>query len=250
MRSRKYAPYWHWKDKQLLELGVVREWIALMPDAYHSVSAGPHPNQAPDCIILDGGNNSVGVEVVELVDSFAVAKNEQGEDIYRHYKKGDFVAAVRDILKNKDAKTYFGRYLKIIVLIHTDEPDLSYERCREWLKDAEFPPLDTIDEAFIIFPYNPVNKHQYIRIKVNMKSFKEKVFEVVRRIPAGTTLTYKQVAEKAGRPRAYRAVGNILHTNYDPGIPCHRVVRSDGKPGGYNRGCEEKRRKLKEEGAS
>jgi O-6-methylguanine DNA methyltransferase len=82
-----------------------------------------------------------------------------------------------------------------------------------------------------------------------MKSFAEKVYAVVRKIPEGKTLTYKQVAQKAGALGAYRAVGNILNKNYDSEIPCHRVVRSDGKTGGYNRGAEAKVRKLKEEGA-
>jgi O-6-methylguanine DNA methyltransferase len=71
-------------------------------------------------------------------------------------------------------------------------------------------------------------------------SFTQCVFDVVRQIPKGTTLTYAQVAERAGRPHAYRAVGNILNKNYDPAIPCHRVIRSDGTPGGYNRGREQK----------
>lgn len=82
-----------------------------------------------------------------------------------------------------------------------------------------------------------------------MKSFKEKVFEVVRKIPKGKTLTYKEVARKAGSEKAFRAVGNILNTNYDPKIPCHRVVRSDGKTGGYNRGEKLKKEILKKEGA-
>ena len=82
-----------------------------------------------------------------------------------------------------------------------------------------------------------------------MKSFKEKVFEVVRKIPKGKTLTYKEVARKAGSEKAFRAVGNILNTNYDPNIPCHRVVRSDGKTGGYNRGERLKKEILKKEGA-
>lgn len=82
-----------------------------------------------------------------------------------------------------------------------------------------------------------------------MTNFKEKVFEVVKKIPKGKTLTYKQVARLAGRPKAYRAVGNILNTNYNPKIPCHRVVRSDGKVGGYNRGKKRKRELLQKERA-
>jgi O-6-methylguanine DNA methyltransferase len=72
---------------------------------------------------------------------------------------------------------------------------------------------------------------------------------VVRKIPKGKTLTYKEVARKAGSEKAFRAVGNILNTNYDPKIPCHRVVRSDGKTGGYNRGEKLKKEILKKEGA-
>ncbi|MEK7507520.1 MAG: MGMT family protein [Patescibacteria group bacterium] len=53
-------------------------------------------------------------------------------------------------------------------------------------------------------------------------------------------MTYKEVASRAGRPKAYRAVGNILNSNYYSDIPCHRVVRSDGKVGGYNRGARKK----------
>ena len=81
------------------------------------------------------------------------------------------------------------------------------------------------------------------------KTFRDEVMEVVKAIPRGRLLTYKQVAELAGRPRAYRAVGNILNTNYDPSIPCHRVVRSDGKSGGYNRGAVRKLEILQSEGA-
>ena len=68
------------------------------------------------------------------------------------------------------------------------------------------------------------------------KSFVEKVQAGVSKIPKGKTMTYKQVAAKAGNPNAARAVGTIMSKNYDPKIPCHRVVRSDGKIGDYNRG--------------
>lgn len=81
------------------------------------------------------------------------------------------------------------------------------------------------------------------------KTFKEKVFDVLRTIPKGKTMTYKQVAAKAGNPAACRAVGNIIGTNYDKNIPCHRVIRSDGKMGGYNRGVKNKIALLRKEGA-
>jgi O-6-methylguanine DNA methyltransferase len=80
-------------------------------------------------------------------------------------------------------------------------------------------------------------------------SFKDKVFVVVSRIPCGQTLSYKEVAKLAGRPKAYRAVGNILHRNpHWPKVPCHRVIRSDGKIGGWAGGAKKKALLLKKEG--
>lgn len=81
-----------------------------------------------------------------------------------------------------------------------------------------------------------------------MKSFKEKIYGVVIKIPKGKTMTYKEVAEKAGFPRAWRAVGNTLNKNRDTNVPCHRVIRSDGKIGGYYKGAKRKTKLLKKEG--
>lgn len=67
-----------------------------------------------------------------------------------------------------------------------------------------------------------------------MSDFAKAVYAIVARIPSGATLTYKDVARRAGRPNAYRAVGSILNKNRDKTIPCHRVIRSDGGVGGYN----------------
>lgn len=79
-------------------------------------------------------------------------------------------------------------------------------------------------------------------------SFKERVYEIVKSIPKGKTLSYKEVAIKAGSPNAFRAVGNILNKNYNPRIPCHRVIKSSGELGGYNRGLKNKKKILLEEG--
>ena len=81
-----------------------------------------------------------------------------------------------------------------------------------------------------------------------MISFREKAFSIVKKIPRGKTLTYKKVAQKAGSPKAWRTVGNILNKNRNPNIPCHRIVKSDGKIGGYNKGTKRKIYLLKKEG--
>lgn len=77
-----------------------------------------------------------------------------------------------------------------------------------------------------------------------MKTFRDKVLEIVKRIPKGGSMTYKQVATKAGNSKAARAVGAIMRTNYNPDIPCHRVIRSDGGLGSYNRGGAQKKRTM------
>lgn len=73
-----------------------------------------------------------------------------------------------------------------------------------------------------------------------MTLFQEKIYGVVRRIPKGKTMTYKKVAEAVGSPKAWRAVGNVLNKNRDKNVPCHRVIRSNGKIGGYKNGTEKK----------
>lgn len=71
--------------------------------------------------------------------------------------------------------------------------------------------------------------------------FAERVREVVRHIPHGETRTYAEVARAAGYSGAARAVGSIMRKNYDPTVPCHRVIRSDGTVGEYNRGGSQKK---------
>ena len=80
--------------------------------------------------------------------------------------------------------------------------------------------------------------------------FRQKVLAIVRRIPKGGCMTYTQVATQAGNSKAARGVGAIMRSNYDPTVPCHRVVRSDGSLGNYNRGGQRvKKMLLTREGA-
>lgn len=86
-------------------------------------------------------------------------------------------------------------------------------------------------------------------MKRRSEAFADRVRAVVKAIPRGHILSYGEVARRAGSAGAARAVGTILSKNYDPRIPCHRVIRSDGKLGNYNRGPEQKLKRLKQEGA-
>jgi methylated-DNA-[protein]-cysteine S-methyltransferase len=83
----------------------------------------------------------------------------------------------------------------------------------------------------------------------NKTEFERAVLVFTFKIPKGKISTYKRVAKKIGRPHAYRAVGNALHKNpLAPIVPCHRVVRSDGRFGGEKKGAESRRKLLEKEG--
>ena len=93
------------------------------------------------------------------------------------------------------------------------------------------------------------NEEDLICFLNNKTEFEREVLLVTFKIPKRKISTYKRVAEKAGKPRAYRAAGNALHKNpLAPIVPCHRVVRSDGRFGGDKKGAELRRKLLEKEG--
>jgi O-6-methylguanine DNA methyltransferase len=83
---------------------------------------------------------------------------------------------------------------------------------------------------------------------VSPRAFSAAVLRVTRRIPPGRVATYGDVAAMAGRPRAARAVGNIMRECHDQGVPCHRVIGAGGALGGYGGQLELKRALLRAEG--
>ncbi len=86
---------------------------------------------------------------------------------------------------------------------------------------------------------------------LGLSDFRTKVYQRVRQVPAGTTVSYSEVAELVGSPGAARAVGMAMRSNPLPlFIPCHRVVAAGSKPGGFTApgGLETKLRMLKSEG--
>ena len=117
------------------------------------------------------------------------------------------------------------RYPKARV-VHSD--------CPEWVAHV----LDAIDNPGL----------QDIPLDIRGTAFQERVWSELRRIPAGETRSYAQIAAAVGDPRAVRAVARACAENRVAVlIPCHRVVRSDGKLSGYRWGVERKRKLLERE---
>jgi len=86
-------------------------------------------------------------------------------------------------------------------------------------------------------------------MKKHSSKFSERVYGIVRAIPKGETLSYGEVALRAGSPGAARAVGMAMKNNDDVSVPCHRVIKADGSIGGYNGLRGEKDALLRYEGA-
>ena len=82
----------------------------------------------------------------------------------------------------------------------------------------------------------------------NKKSFNEKCYEKLKRVPRGKVTTYREIARSL-KKEAYRAVGNAMNKNpYAPKVPCHRVIKSNGEIGGFASGTKNKIKMLKSEG--
>jgi methylated-DNA-[protein]-cysteine S-methyltransferase len=96
-------------------------------------------------------------------------------------------------------------------------------------------------EGNLISPFN--------ELETNSEHIKNEVYNILLKIPAGKVSTYGDIAKALGYPKAARLVGQILHENPNPVIvPCHRVIHSDGRLGGYAYGSERKRELLENEG--
>lgn len=90
-----------------------------------------------------------------------------------------------------------------------------------------------------------------VRVQQPGGAFLQSVWAVMRDIPAGTTVSYTELARRAGRPTAVRAAASACARNLvAPFVPCHRVVRSDGSLGGYAYGLATKQALLDHERAA
>jgi methylated-DNA-[protein]-cysteine S-methyltransferase len=121
--------------------------------------------------------------------------------------------------------------------------EIDFKKPAELLRKSIAPPSfkNELREYFVN------GKDEFIQ-KVDLTGgteFEKKVWLALKEIPFGETRTYKWLAEKVGKPKASRAVGQALSKNPLPIIfPCHRIIESDGSLGGYSGGVDVKRRLL------
>jgi AraC family transcriptional regulator, regulatory protein of adaptative response / methylated-DNA-[protein]-cysteine methyltransferase len=110
--------------------------------------------------------------------------------------------------------------------------------------DEQFEKLVSQVVGFIEMPSIGLN----LPLDVRGTAFQERVWQALREIPSGTTVSYAQIAERIGAPNATRAVAQACGSNHIAvAIPCHRVIRRDGDVSGYRWGVERKRELLRRE---
>jgi hypothetical protein len=156
---RKYGSFFDWPDKPVKEWDVVCELLNSM----HASGDYRYPRNFervdgdwPDCVIRDSNGVQVGIEVTEFVDQKAIEMCERGKNVYREWTDEAVREKMAQILKRKDEKAHRGgRYSKVILVIHTDELELTSSRLFPILDANVFDRPRNIDEAYFICSYEP-----------------------------------------------------------------------------------------------
>ena len=159
-RTRKYASFFEWPEKERKELGVVEELLpglnALGLGLHNLRIQRPDP---PDCVFDDPAGRPVAIEVAEIVCEESARLNAQGQNVYRVWRSGDLGPAITARLGEKDAKTFHGGpYSAIAVCLFTDEPALTVDFAKRELASVSFGPYRQIDAAYLLFSYDPGSK--------------------------------------------------------------------------------------------
>ena len=120
------------------------------------ISFHTNPDDPPDCIAYDKDDRLIAIEVVELVDQFAVEQTERDNNLIRIWQAEDVIKKIGDILQTKDKKTYrSGNYHRIVIVIHVDEPLITYNAYSGRIKDQIFCGYSQVDEAYLLFSFDP-----------------------------------------------------------------------------------------------
>lgn len=161
-KSRGYADFFEWPDKGIKERGVVQslfETIEKWDEKFFSeLSTRGEGNDPPDCEAKDANDNRIGIEVTELVDSASIKNYINTKYVnWATWDSSKLVEAINERISTKDTpeKVKGGPYHGYFLVIHTDEPELSYSRVNDMLNNITFPPPLMITRAFLLISYDP-----------------------------------------------------------------------------------------------
>jgi hypothetical protein len=161
-KSRGYASYFDWPDRDAKEVGICISFFesleAVGQPAFSELRARGQGNDPPDCEAVDLDGRLIGFEVTELVDEEAIKHYRRGQTYdWASWDKQKLVAQVRARLDAKDipAKVRGGPYARYVLLIHCDEPELSFDHVNTLLGGVTFGSTKLIDDAYLLFSYDP-----------------------------------------------------------------------------------------------
>jgi len=167
-RTRPYASFFEWPDKEQKELGVVEELINELKtrEGWNLGNLRPHRPDPPDCVCKSEDGKTVAIEVSEVVCESAASRNARGEKVYRVWQPGELSEAISARLTEKDKKTFHGGpFDSIVVCLFTDEPALTHEVASRELASQLFGPLRQVSAAFLLFSYDPGTRtYPFIRL--------------------------------------------------------------------------------------
>ncbi len=138
-------------------------------------------------------------------------------------------------------------------LLEFDDSDRLDHYVKRQFGDTEIPRVANpagVTEVLRAYMAGDVNAIDGLAAKPRGTAFQERVWAELRAIPAGETITYRELAKRAGRPKAVRAAGAANGQNpVSVVVPCHRVIGADGTLTGYGGGLDRKKWLLEHEGA-
>lgn len=165
-RKRNYSDFFTWPpNRQLEEWAIVDALKESLEKAnagfFHSLIARGQGNDPPDCeaVLQDGGK--LGIEVTELVDTEILMAHMNGNTERKaHWNKGKLIGALAKRLEVKNASNHIkgGPYELYMLVIHTDEPELNFDRSSQLLDGHVFRHLSLIQRAFLLMSYD--QRHQ------------------------------------------------------------------------------------------
>jgi len=165
---RKYANSFEAPNKKLKEITVSSEWLKTYGVAHgyneESFIAVDDQDRWPDCEVKMTTGKLCGIEVTELVDSECIKLNEKNNDVYCHWSNEDIIDGIEKRLREKNTRSHGGKYQKLIVLIHTDEFEIDYDTFNKIIIEHEFSGLKNIDEAYLVYSYDPRYKHYPVSV--------------------------------------------------------------------------------------